>query len=124
MSKGPDESTTVALKGRCVYRYRPESREVPRQELREAVGFTILPIVRAVRACLDRTPPEMSADLCDGGITLTGGAARLRGLDLHLSRETSLPVKICAEPAHAVARGLERLLSDSTLLSRVAIGES
>ncbi len=78
-------------------------------------------IVDAVRTCLERTPPELAADIVDKGIVLTGGGALLRGLDLLLRQETDLPVTVGDDPLSCVALGTGQVLDEMDLLKKVAI---
>jgi rod shape-determining protein MreB len=78
-------------------------------------------IVDAVRTCLERTPPELAADIVDKGIVLTGGGALLRGLDVLLRAETGLPITIAENPLSCVALGTGRVLDELDLLKQVAI---
>jgi len=73
-----------------------------------------------VRTCLERTPPELAADLVDSGIVVTGGGSLLRGLDSLLVQETQLPVKVAPDPTSCVVLGLGRMLDEMDLLRRVA----
>jgi rod shape-determining protein MreB len=77
--------------------------------------------VDTVRACLERTPPELAADIVDKGIVMSGGGAQLRGLDHLLRLETSLPVAIADHPLTCAARGVGKMLEDLPLLKKVAI---
>jgi len=83
----------------------PRSVNVRSEEIREAMRNTMEQIVRGIRSTLERTPPELAADLIESGITLAGGGALLRGLDRMLARETGLPVRRADDPLTAVARG-------------------
>jgi rod shape-determining protein MreB len=78
-------------------------------------------IVDAVKLSLERTPPELSADILDRGIMLTGGGALLRGLDERLRRETSLPVFVAEDPLTAVVRGTGKVLESLNQYSQVLI---
>jgi len=77
--------------------------------------------VETVRASLERTPPELAADIVEKGIVLSGGGSRLRGLDHLLRLETNLPVTIADDPLTCAARGAGRMLEDLPLLKKVAI---
>ncbi len=83
-----------------------------------ASGKTIL---NAIRVALERTPPELSADICDRGIVLTGGGALLKNLDKRIREETGLPVSVGEDPLASVVLGTGRMLTDFELLRRVAI---
>lgn len=76
-------------------------------------------IVGAVRAALERTPPELSADIIEGGIVLTGGGALIRKLDALLAAETGTPVSVAENPLLAVAHGTGKILDDEHLLRRL-----
>ena len=78
-------------------------------------------IVDAVRTCLERTPPELAADIVDKGIILTGGGALLKGLDYLLRHETNLPVTVADDPLSCVVLGTGKVLDELDLLKKVAI---
>ena len=78
-------------------------------------------IVDAVRVALERTPPELSADIVDRGIVLTGGGSLLRNLDRRLREETGLPVTMAEDPLSSVVLGAGKMLSDFDLLRKIAI---
>ena len=94
------------------------------RELREALSEGVSDIIEAARVVLEQTPPELSADLVDSGIMLTGGASLLKGLDKRIREETGLRVSMAADPLASVVLGGGRLLSDFNLLRRIAIGVS
>jgi rod shape-determining protein MreB len=75
--------------------------------------------VDAVRVALEKTPPELSADIIDRGIVLTGGGALLRNLDKRITAETGLPVHVAEDPLTSVVLGAGKILSDFALLNRV-----
>ena len=81
----------------------------------------LVAIVDTVRTCLERTPPELAADIVDKGIVLTGGGALLRGLDLLLRQETDLPITVGDDPLSCVALGTGKVLDELELLKKVAI---
>jgi rod shape-determining protein MreB len=85
------ERLTMEVKGRDLIDGIPKTIVVTDEEIREALREPVMAIVDAVRTCLERTPPELAADIVDKGIVLTGGGALLRGLDLLLRQETDLP---------------------------------
>ncbi|MGH7416217.1 MAG: rod shape-determining protein, partial [Candidatus Rokuibacteriota bacterium] len=78
-------------------------------------------IVNAIRVALERTPPELSADISDRGIVLTGGGALLKNLDKRISEETGLPVSLADDPLGCVALGAGKMLNDFALLRRICI---
>lgn len=90
------------------------------KEIYEAVREPVATIVETVRACLDRTPPELAGDIVDTGIVLTGGGALLGGLDHLMHQETNLPATVADHPLLCVAQGVGTLLDDLDLLKKVA----
>ena len=82
------------------------------EEVREALADSIMSVLDAIRTTLERTPPELSADIIDHGITLTGGGAMLRGLDQLISKETGMPVQVAENPLDCVAAGTGKLLEN------------
>jgi len=76
---------------------------------------------QALRTALERTPPELSADIIDKGIVLAGGGSQLRNLDQRLREETSIPVAHCEDPESAVVRGTGKMLTDMALLKKISI---
>jgi rod shape-determining protein MreB len=111
------------VKGRDLVAGLPKTVEVNSDEIRDALSEPVNAIVQAVRNALEKTPPELSADIVDKGIMLAGGGALLKDLDLLLREETGLPVVICDEPLNAVVLGSGKLLLDPTLLSRIGLSE-
>ena len=91
------------------------------EEIREALAEPVATIVDAVRMALERTPPELSADIMDKGIVLSGGGALLRNLDQRLRDETGLPVVLAEDPLASVVLGTGRVLDDMDLLRKVSI---
>jgi rod shape-determining protein MreB len=79
-------------------------------EVQEALADCVNAIVEATKHCLEQTPPELSADILDRGIALSGGGALLKGLDERLRRETSLPIIVADDPLTAVVRGTGKVL--------------
>jgi rod shape-determining protein MreB len=107
-----EEELIATVKGRNLVTSLPEQRDVSSPEIREAIAEPIGQIVNAVRRCLEATPPELSADILDRGIMLTGGGALIKGLDKRISEETKLPVYVGEDPLTAVARGTGRILEN------------
>src|SRR5918912_1449607 len=96
-----------------------ETITITDEEVREALADSVATIVNAVRVALERTPPELSADIVERGIVLTGGGALLKNLDKRLSIETGLPVSLADDPLSSVVLGTGKMLSDFNLLKRV-----
>ena len=90
------------------------------EEIREALADSMVAIVNAVRVALERTPPELSADISDTGIILTGGGALLQKMDHRISLETGLPVYVAENPLSSVAIGTGKMLEDIELLRRIS----
>ena len=116
-----DEEIIIQVKGRDLVAGIPKTSEVSSVEIREALSEPINSIVDATKLSLERTPPELSADILDRGIMITGGGALLKGLDERLRLETSLPVHIAEDPLSAVVRGVGKVLENMDTLSQVLI---
>jgi rod shape-determining protein MreB len=102
----------MEVKGRDLVSGIPKTVRVHSSEIREAIQEPIQQIVDAVRRALEITPPELASDIVDRGIVMTGGGALIRGLDLLLSQETSLPIHVDEDPLTCVVRGTGRILDD------------
>jgi len=116
-----DEIRTMEVKGRDLVEGIPKTLTITDEEMREALAEPINTIVDAVRTALERTPPELSADIIDKGIVLAGGGSQLRSLDQRLREETGIPVVHCEDPVSAVMRGTGKMLTDMALLKKIAI---
>jgi rod shape-determining protein MreB len=116
-----EQTLTMAVKGRDLAEGRPKTITLSSGEVHEALTDTLKALVLAVRDALERVPPELSADIYDRGIVLTGGGALLKNLDRRLHVETSLPIMIAEEPLSSVVLGAGKMLSDLDLLKRVAV---
>ena len=116
-----DHPLTIDIKGRNLIEGVPRTVTVDDTEIREALSECVNTIMNAIRVALERTPPELSADISDRGIVLTGGGALLRNLDLRIREETGLPVSIAEDPLASVVIGTSRMLSDFKLLRRISI---
>jgi len=90
-------------------------------EAREALAEPVAQIVEAVKQTLERTPPELAADIVDRGIVLAGGGSLLRGIDRLLSEETGMPVMLTDDPLSAVVMGTGRVLEEIDTMRRVLI---
>ncbi len=115
------ESLKLEIKGRDLVEGVPKTLVISDAEVREALAEQISAIVDAVRMALERTPPELSADIMDKGIVLSGGGAMIRNLDERLRDETGLPVVLADDPLCSVVLGTGRLLEDIELLRKVSI---
>ena len=100
------------IKGRNLVDGLPKSITIEPYEIREALADSISQVLDAIKTTLERTPPELAADIIDHGITLTGGGALLRGLDALVSKETGINVHIAENPLDCVAVGTGRVLED------------
>ena len=117
----PDKPLSVEIIGRDLVEGLPRTVRVTDAEIREALGESVSSILSAIHLALEVTPPELSADLCDRGVFLTGGGALLKNLDQRIREETGLPVSIADDPLTCVVIGTGRLLDDFRLLRKVAI---
>jgi rod shape-determining protein MreB len=117
----PAEPETMEIKGRDLIAGIPKTLLVSSDEVREALEEPVSAIVDAVRSVLERTPPELAADIVDRGIVLTGGGALLRNLDVLLRDQTGLPVTVAETPECAVVLGTGRALDELDLLREVAL---
>jgi rod shape-determining protein MreB len=115
------EPLKMEIKGRDLVEGVPKNLLVTDEEIREALAEPVSTIVDAVRQALERTPPELSADIMDRGIVLSGGGALLRNLDQRLRDETGLPVVLAEDPLASVVLGAGRVLEDISLLRKVSI---
>ncbi len=115
------EELRQEIKGRDLVEGVPKTLAVTDEESREALAEPVMTIVEAVRMALERTPPELSADIMDKGIVLSGGGSMLRALDQRLRNETGLPVVLAEDPLSSVVLGTGRVLEDIELLRKVSI---
>jgi rod shape-determining protein MreB len=119
----PDEPN-AEIRGRDLVTGLPKTIIVSAAEIRRAMEEPVNQIVDAVKNTLDKTPPELAADVMDKGIVLTGGGALLRGLDDRLKHETGMPVHITEAPLSCVAVGSGKCLEEFEALRRVLISSS
>jgi rod shape-determining protein MreB len=115
-----EEMMTMEVRGRHIAQGIPKSVTITDGEIRDALRGTIDVLVSAVRDVLERIPPELSADIYDRGVMITGGGALLRNLDRRLREDTQLPVTVAEDPLASVVMGAGRMLSDLPLLKRLA----
>ncbi|MBL9023307.1 MAG: rod shape-determining protein [Myxococcales bacterium] len=116
-----DTPQTMEVKGRDMVAGIPKTVVVNADEIREALAEPIHAIVEAVLVALERTPPELAADIVDKGVVLTGGGALLKNLDVLLREETGLPVMVCDDPISAVVLGSGKALEHLELLKEVTL---
>ena len=116
-----EQPMTMEIKGRDLIEGIPKSIEIADDEIREALSDCIATVVNALRVALERTPPELSADIVDNGIVLTGGGALLKNLDLRIKAETGLPVYLAEDPLSSVVLGTGKMLQDLSLLRQISL---
>jgi rod shape-determining protein MreB len=116
-----DEPRTMAVKGRDLVAGVPKTMEISSEDIRGALLEPVNTIVEAAKIALERTPPELAADIADKGIVLTGGGALLDNLDTLLREETGLPIMLAEDPFTAVVMGCGRCLDEIELLRDVQI---
>jgi rod shape-determining protein MreB and related proteins len=116
-----EEEISMEIKGRNLMEGVPKTIVISDGEIREALGDTVATIVNTVHEALEKTPPELSADILDRGIVLTGGGALLKKLDVRLREETGLPVTIAEQPLYSVVLGAGKLLDNIDLLRRTSL---
>jgi rod shape-determining protein MreB and related proteins len=115
------EVRTMEIKGRDLVAGTPKVLQVTSEEMREAMSEPINTILEAVKTTLERTPPELAADIVDKGIVLAGGGSLLRNLDVLLREETGLPITITEDPLSAVVLGAGKALDELDLLKDVMV---
>ncbi|MBU4494903.1 MAG: rod shape-determining protein [Acidobacteria bacterium] len=116
-----DEPMTMEIKGRDLREGLPKTIVVDDQEIREALEDVVSSIINAVRIALEKTPPELSADIIDRGVVITGGGAMLKNMDKRLRVETQLPVFITDDPLTTVVLGAGIMLDDIDLLKKISL---
>jgi rod shape-determining protein MreB len=114
-----DEPLSLEVRGRNLVEGVPKTITLTDHEVRQALDPSVCSIIEAVRVALERTPPELSADIIDRGLVLTGGGALLRNLDRRIKAEIGLPVHVAESPLTSVVLGAGKILSDFELLNRV-----
>lgn len=111
-----EEERSMDVKGRNLLNGLPENLTVTSEEVREALEEPLQRVVEAIKETLEKTPPELAADIIDDGIMLTGGGALLRGLDILIHDETGMPVHVAENPLDCVAQGTGMVLENSDKL--------
>ncbi|MFH1979609.1 MAG: rod shape-determining protein [Patescibacteria group bacterium] len=115
------EPMEMEIKGRNLFNGLPKALMINDGQIREAISHTINKIVENIKITLEKTPPELVADLYEHGIILTGGGSLLRGLDKEISTATKIPARIVEDPLTCVVRGIGVLLSDPKLLDKIIL---
>ena len=112
-----DGEGAMDVKGRNLLDGLPKNIEISSEEVREALSDPVNQILDTIRSTLEKTPPELSADIIDRGIMLTGGGALLRGLDKLISIETKIPVHVAENPLDCVVDGCGKCLENDAVLN-------
>ena len=115
-----DPPITTLVTGRDLLTGLPKTVELTDAEVCDAISEPVRTIVETVLVALERTPPELAADLVDYGVVMAGGGSLLRGLDALLREETGLPIIVAEDPLFSVVRGVSRLLDDMALLEKIS----
>ncbi len=114
-----EKKMTMEVKGRDLVAGIPKTLVISDEEIREALTETFSTIVEAVKIALERTPPELAADIVDKGVVVAGGGSLIKGLEILLREATGLPITLAEDPLSAVAMGAGKLLSNPKLLKKV-----
>lgn len=112
---------TYEVRGRDLVTGLPKTVEITSEEVQAALAETVASIVEAIKVCLEKTPPELAADIMDRGIVLAGGGSLLHNLDKLVSDQTGIPVLLAEEPLYAVALGTGKALENIEILKRVMV---
>lgn len=115
------EQRTYQVRGRDLVTGLPKLIDINANEIYEALYEPVSSILEAIRICLEKTPPELAADIMDRGIMMAGGGSLLKGLDVLISRETGMPVHLSEEPLSAVATGAGKAMENIDVLKRLLI---
>ena len=119
-----EEETNVEVKGRDLITGLPKLVKVNSEEIRQALDPPIREIIEATKVTLERTPPELAADLIERGIVMCGGGSLLKGLDKLIADETGLPVIVADDPLTAVALGTGKVLEEIKYLKKISLASS
>lgn len=111
----------MLIRGRDMLTGLPKTVQITSMEVYDALAESVHVILNTVQAALERTPPELVADIIDHGIVMAGGGALLPGLDILLREETGLPVTVAEEPLFSVVQGVSQVLDDIDLLERISV---
>ncbi|AHF07927.1 rod shape-determining protein [Desulfitobacterium metallireducens] len=115
-----EDGVQYTVRGRDLLTGLPKTIEVTAVEIQEALQEPVMAIVEAVKSCLEKTPPELAADIMDRGIMMAGGGSLLRNLDLLIADETGMPVHLAEDPLSCVALGTGMVLENAEILRRIA----
>jgi rod shape-determining protein MreB len=118
---GPEEHYEV--RGRDMVSGLPKTIQVSSAEIYLSLRETVDRIIEGIKVCLEKTPPELSGDIMDRGIMMSGGGSLLRGLDRLIAKETDIPVYVCDEPLLAVANGTGMVLENIADLKRLLVNQ-
>ncbi|MDS0528012.1 rod shape-determining protein [Clostridium sp. SHJSY1] len=116
--KVEDDETMKEIKGRDLITGLPKTIEVSEVQIREAIKEPVYAIIESIKTTLEKTPPELAADIMEKGIMLAGGGALLKGLDVLITRETNMPVHIAESPLDSVVLGAGKALEDFDKINR------
>lgn len=116
-----DSEKIAEVRGRDLASGVPSMMKVSSEEVRDALAETVFAIIEAVRSTLEKTPPELSADIMERGIILTGGGALVQNLDYKIKEETGIPVALADDPLTSVALGTGKAMSEPELLAKIAV---
>ena len=119
-----EQETEMEIKGRNLLNGLPENIRVTSAEIREALAEPLSNVIEAIKVTLEKTPPELAADIIDQGITLAGGGANIRGLDKLINKETGMPVYVADSPLDCVADGTGKVLEEIDKLREVLNDDS
>jgi len=115
-----DKNVNYSVRGRDLLTGLPKTVEVTAEEIQEALYEPVTAIVEAVKSCLEKTPPELAADIMDRGIMMAGGGSLLRNLDKLIADETGMPVHLAEDPLSCVALGTGKVLENPEILRKIA----
>lgn len=115
------EEKTIEVRGRDLVTGLPKTLTLTSSEIRDALAEPVAMVVDAVRMTLEKTPPELAADIMDRGIVMAGGGSLLRGLDKYIAQETDMPVYVVDDPVSCVAYGTGKILEEIDTLKKVLI---
>jgi rod shape-determining protein MreB len=116
-----EKKLSMEVKGRDLVAGIPKTLVMTDEEIREALAETFSTIVESVKIALERTPPELAADIVDKGVVVAGGGSMIKGLDILLREATGLPITLAEDPLSSVALGTGKVLGDPELLKKVMI---